>query len=406
MKVNVFFQKGISYLRHRNTVVLMQILPLWILRLLRAISSRAATFQDRKYLTESLELLAKIQPSLPSEAQVFVFVPGINWQTELFQRPHHLAQSLAQNGAVVFYLQALTRAQKPKIEQIQPGLFLAWVPVGTFKNIQNAIYYVLTWNAKYLQNLPAPRVIYDFVDEIEVFYGSQKLMRADHRMLLRKSELVLASARRLMAQVQAERADVIYAPNAVDYEHFAGAGHLPVVSETLSALRAFNTPIVGYYGALARWLDYELVRAVAQMRPGLSFVLIGTDYDGSLPKSGLCGLDNVYWLPPVDYQVLPGYLACFDVAMIPFIVNGITHATSPLKLFEYFAGGKPVIVTPMQESIGYAGVLVADSPAAFAAQIDTALKLANNPAYLAEINRVGRENTWEMRARQILAAIL
>lgn len=63
------------------------------------------------------------------------------------------------------------------------------------------------------------------------------------------------------------------------------------------------------------------------------------------------------------YRELPAYLRFFDAAMIPFLVNDITNATSPLKLFEYMAGGKPVVVTPMEESQHYPGVLVADGAA-------------------------------------------
>ena len=163
--------------------------------------------------------------------------------------------------------------------------------------------------------------------------------------------------------------------------------------------------MIGYYGALARWFDYPLVEAVATSRPDLVFILIGLDYDGSLKASGLLNLPNVHWLGLRNYSDLPRYLHSFDVAMIPFELNTITHATSPLKLFEYLAGGKPVVVTPMQESLRYEGVLVASNPGEFSRQLDRALELRSSPDYLALIDRVARENTWEVRARHILEAL-
>jgi glycosyltransferase involved in cell wall biosynthesis len=93
----------------------------------------------------------------------------------------------------------------------------------------------------------------------------------------------------------------------------------------------------------------------------------------------------------------------FDVATIPFRLNAITHATSPLKLFEYMAACKPVVITPMQESMRYAGVLVARDALEFSAQLDRALEMRHDQTYLATLKRVAQENTWEARARQILA---
>jgi hypothetical protein len=41
---------------------------------------------------------------------------------------------------------------------------------------------------------------------------------------------------------------------------------------------------------------------------------------------------------------LPAYLAYADVAIIPWKVNEITRATSPLKVYEYLAMHRPVVV--------------------------------------------------------------
>jgi hypothetical protein len=86
-------------------------------------------------------------------------------------------------------------------------------------------------------------------------------------------------------------------------------------------------------------------------------------------------------------------------------MNDITHATSPLKLFEYMAGHKPVIVTAMHESGRLEGVLTARTADQFVEQIDRALELQKNAAFIAKIDRVARENTWDARAEQILQVL-
>jgi len=156
---------------------------------------------------------------------------------------------------------------------------------------------------------------------------------------------------------------------------------------------------------LAVWFDYDLLREVALQRRDLSFVLIGPNYDNSFPRSGLSQLPNVAWLGPQPYPNLPDFLRYFDVTTIPFVVNDITHSTSPLKLFEYMAGGKPIVVTAMHETMRYEGVLVANGAIEFSSKLDEALKLATDPEYLAVIDRVARENTWNARAATILQAL-
>ena len=143
---------------------------------------------------------------------------------------------------------------------------------------------------------------------------------------------------------------------------------------------------------------------LARQREDLSFVVMGPDYDGTMHPSFL-DLPNLDWLGVKPYEALPGYLAYFDVAMIPFLLNEITHATSPLKLFEYMAGGKPVVVTPMHESTRYDGVLVADTPSAFSERIDQALRLRDDATYLHQIDQMALNSTWQARAEQILSVL-
>jgi glycosyltransferase involved in cell wall biosynthesis len=87
-------------------------------------------------------------------------------------------------------------------------------------------------------------------------------------------------------------------------------------------------------------------------------------------------------------------------------VNDLTHAVSPLKLFEYMAAGKPVVITPMEESMRYPGVLVAQDSQEFSARIDEALELRADQDYLQTIQKVANENTWQVRAQQIKQALV
>lgn len=358
---------------------------------------RVATFQAA--LLEILQSHKNVQPTI-------IFPPSLDWRRQLFQRPQQLAVALANQGALVFYIQSKKDSQSNPFEAIQNRLYLCNVPVEVFNSLDRPTIYLLTWNDQYLGFFKSPKVIYDVVDEIEAFEGNQKELLRSHQKLVGTADLILTTAGSLYKQIKSDRPDALLCPNGVDLEHFS---HLRVLDsglppEDLQSILATGRPVIGYHGALAQWFDYDLMRSITTDRPDLSFVILGPDYYHTLPND-LLKLANFYWLGIKPYEELPAYLRCFDVGIIPFQVNKITHATSPIKLFEYMAAGKPIVITPMHESMQYEGTLIASDSKEFSTQLNLALSLRNDPGYLNTIDHVARENTWDIRAQQILLAL-
>ena len=218
------------------------------------------------------------------------------------------------------------------------------------------------------------------------------------------SRVVLATARRLHEEVKQWRPDAIYCPNGVDYDHF----HLavpPSPPADIADLVAAGRPIIGYYGALARWFDYELVARAAAIRKDWTFLLIGPDFDNSPAVHDFAGLPNVRWLGEKKYEELPAYLYYFSVATIPFLVNDITKATSPVKLFEYMAATKPIVTTDMPECRAQPCVIVARDAAEYVAMLEEAIHRGKSESYRRELDQAARGNTWEARLRMIIARL-
>ncbi len=67
---------------------------------------------------------------------------------------------------------------------------------------------------------------------------------------------------------------------------------------------------------------------------------------------------NVFFLGLKAQFELPAYVRRFDVGLLPFIVSDMTHAVSPLKVFEYLASGVPVAAPPLRALDGLDGVAV------------------------------------------------
>jgi hypothetical protein len=352
--------------------------------------------------------IQNIRGSVRSPRATILFLPGLDWRVPLFQRPQQMARALARRGALVFYIQPPAFEHEEAITEIEPRLLLSAVPVEAFREVENAWHYVLTWNARrYLPAFEHPRIIYDYVDDIAAFHGNPAAMRQDHRRLLVQAEIVLATAQVLHEEVSRARPEALLVPNGVEYDHFARARHeargdpppdlVPVVNQ--------GRPIVGYHGALARWFDYDLVAEVARRRPDLSFVLIGPDFDFTLRETSLLGLPNVTWLGPRPYAELPHYLAWVEVGIIPFRPSTVTHATSPIKLFEFMAAQIPTVITPMNESMRYPLAIVADTPEAWSRAIDSALARGRDESFGIRLDAEARANTWDARAEQLLATL-
>jgi teichuronic acid biosynthesis glycosyltransferase TuaH len=335
-----------------------------------------------------------------------IFLPSVGWGIHLFQRPHHLARVFARLGYVaVFDSSNASYDNVDGFKEIEPNLYLFKGAEALLHEIPSPLLWAFTYNFHHADLYPRSALtVYDWIDDLDVFPHDRKLLDRNHERGLREATIVTSVARRLHERALAVRPDALYLPNGVEYERFASSPSRPD-DEALSGFLPPGAPVAGYYGALAEWFDYPLLESVSRRKPEWRFVLIGPQYDASLPGQPVLKRPNVRWLGPRDYLTLPGYLGLFDVATIPFRINNITLATSPLKLYEYFAGGKPVVTTPMPECQAYPEVLVAETPEQFAASLERALERGRDPAFRARLRVLGRENSWEARVRAVLARL-
>ena len=155
-----------------------------------------------------------------------------------------------------------------------------------------------------------------------------------------------------------------------------------------------------YYGALAKWFDYDLIKKLAHTNK-YSIVLFGIKYDESFDEN-LSNEKNIYFMGPRDYKVLKEYARCADVLTIPFVINNITLATSPVKIFEYMALLKPIVTTDMPECRKYKSVLIGHNHEEFIKKIDEALKLKNAKKYITLLDKEAKENDWSKKAKAII----
>ncbi|EOU1466147.1 glycosyltransferase [Clostridium perfringens] len=360
--------------------------------------------------------------------EIIVFHASFGWNIEMKQRPQHLAEALSKKKVLYIYRSDVKNDSIYSIKKIKDNLYVLNLDmyslnVAFFEAIKSinkpkfVHVYATCLNSVDYEKIKTYmdkgfKVIYDFVDELssEISgYNITSKMIEDHEKLLRDKEnvLVVSTAKKLKDianKFRGENENNILAPNAVNLEDFKNHGN--EIGKKIQPIVNKRKPIIGYYGALAKWFDYKLIEQLAKEREDYEIVLIGMDYDGSYEQSNLKDYSNISYLGMIDYKDLINYSRYFDVCIVPFIKNDITDSTSPLKIFEYMALEKPIVTTDINECKNYESCLVSKNYDEFIKNIDKALKLeVNDKEYFSILRRESEENTWNNRAELIKKAI-
>jgi glycosyltransferase involved in cell wall biosynthesis len=239
--------------------------------------------------------------------------------------------------------------------------------------------------------------IYDCADEISEFRQARlrrEAVQAQERELARRVDAVVTTSQPLFDSKAplASRCELIR--NAADVAHFnkaLKAGPRP------SDIALLSKPIVGFYGFLADWLDWSLIKAVVEEGSEFDWVFIGpTTRD--LPD--LKKLANFHALGRKPYDELPAYLSHFACAHMPFDRTPLTVNVNPVKVYEYLAGGAPVVATPLPELEAFRDVLeVAATPGEYLSAIRRSIQTNTPEKRLARAKRVETE-TWDDRVER------
>ncbi len=239
--------------------------------------------------------------------------------------------------------------------------------------------------------------------------------RCLHQYLLRRVDYIVCNSKGTETEYR-ERGfrNTHSVPNGVDLDMFRAG------ENTKELRRRLNLPedqiIIMYTGHLYSWKGVDVVVEAAKETKGDSrykFVFVGgTDKDLVRYRKikEYEHLDNAMFLGQKEQREIPKYLACADVLLLPNVPISVESElyTSPIKVFEYMASGRPIVASDMssiREVLNENNAILV-KPADVTGIIRGIHQASEDQVHTKEITKEALKNvqnyTWEKRAEKIL----
>lgn len=160
-------------------------------------------------------------------------------------------------------------------------------------------------------------------------------------------------------------------------------------------LGAIPHPRLSYLGPASNRLDLPLIDELLRGHPEWQMITFGGERSISLP--------NVHVLPWINWQEIPAVVRSCDVGFMPYERTTQKNLQCvPLKLFDYFAAGLPVVSTPISYVQAMNGlVYVGDSPSSLAMAVRQALAELPNSAVKERRKQIAQAHSIEANAPEL-----
>ncbi len=357
--------------------------------------------------------------------RIIIWRSSFGYNVPLFQRPQHIANNLSKNKCLVLYEVTTMTDNIKTIEKLQDNLYLT-----NFNNIalnkiimkelekRNIPKYVQLYSTdwkltvenieNYINN--GFKFIYEYIDDISPELAGTKDIPKNitdkySYAMNNKNVYVVVTAELLRQDVIKNRGEtnLIFSSNGVDTSFFKTFDKNFEFEDEFINIISNGKINLCYYGALAKWFDYNLVKKIAKTNK-YNIILFGIKYDESYDEN-INDEKNIYFMGPRDYKVLKNYAKKMDILCIPFKINNITRATSPVKVFEYMALEKPIVTTDMNECRKYKSVLIGKNQDDFLNKLEEATSMEHNKDYIKLLKQEAKENDWSNKAKAIIEVI-
>lgn len=236
------------------------------------------------------------------------------------------------------------------------------------------------------------KLLYDCMDNYENFTSKQsrkKKIRIKEKECLERAEVVLATSDWLCERIKAFKEDCnpVLVRNAYD-------GKMIYPIKPVMKRKEYK---IGFIGAIAQWVDVDLMINSIGALDNICYHLVGPCNQRKE------GYDRLIYEGSREHADLYDTIADYDCLVMPFLINELTKAVDPVKLYEYISFGKCIIASYYEEIERF-------SPFVYfyhneEEYIELIRKLSEEgfpPKYTeAEQRSFLQENTWEKRFKLV-----
>jgi len=275
-----------------------------------------------------------------------------NW---IRQRPHFIAEGLAERGHQVFWFYA-GNFLKTKFRRFNDGngfsgLELPVLPLASRCRIVERVNHwwvswwlrrvapdvvvmthpvVLPWLPRRIATCP---ILYDCMDIQTAFFSGRRRRRMEET----EGELV-GIAKCVVASSDVIRADLISSYGVSSDRIAIVPNGVELTDEAPAAPKVSSHPSIAYFGTVASWFDWESIRVAALKHPEWSFDIFGPVVDkcANLPP-------NVVFHGAIPHAKVYAQAQSSDLLIMPFLRNELVDGVDPVKMYEYLRTGRPIV---------------------------------------------------------------
>jgi glycosyltransferase involved in cell wall biosynthesis len=248
--------------------------------------------------------------------------------------------------------------------------------------------------ADLLGALPVSKWVYYCVDDFSEWPGLDAgPLRAMERTLVARAGTLIAVSETLQTKLAGLGRAAELLTHGVDLSMWK--------SETTEPppipVGELEPPLIIFWGVIDQRMDTEFVRRLARDLEGGTIVLVGPQ---SAPAPELLRLPRVVAFPGVPFETLAALARHAAALIMPYADLPVTRAIQPLKLKEYLATGKPVVVRDLPANRPWADCLdLAASAEQFSEAVRRRVSAGTPRDQQAARERLAGES-WEAKARR------